>query len=291
MTASTEQNNDLNFDQEDIRRFIGLIALLLPVAVVIAAWTIPESISGSYHIPTGFPFLPYFPTPRDIFVGALFVIGAFLMSYKGHKYDQARKFWHVLTPIWPGAVAFGVKMRKREEDLVSTAGGLSAWIVALFPTKESVSKLVCPESLAGFATGANPNQVLETVSIIHLSFASILFLTTVYFCLEAFKNRLADKIEKNGKAGPEYLDPLKRRLAFYYISGVGILLTILTLGGLAILDSQGRGICVIYAQTYWAEVVMLFLFALAWITASKPWGLRTPGEEAERAAKKSASDA
>ena len=279
MPTNHGPSNNLNFSQTAIRRFIGLLALLLPVAVVISAWKIPESISGSYHTPTGFPFLPYFPTPRDIFVGALFVIGAFLMSYKGREHEQVDQFWQRLARFWPGALRWGEKWRKHQEDIVSTLGGLSAWTVALFPTKASVDKLVCPAPVIGLISPQpTPSQVLETVSMIHLSFATILFLTTVYFCLVAFRLRVSGKIETRGPAGPWYTDPLKRRLALYYFSGGGILLIILALAVMAILDSQGRGVCVIYAQTYWAEFVMLVLFGVAWITASKPRGLRDPGE-------------
>ena len=271
--------DNMVFDHEAIRRFIGLIALLLPVAVVLSAWKILDSISISYHTPTGFPFLPYFPTPRDIFVGALFVIGAFLMSYRGRQYDQARKFWVWLQRFWSGAVNFGVEMRKREEDIVSTVGGIAAWLVALFPTEEIKADGINAKPLITF--GVDQGDVLTQVSHIHLVCAAILFLTTVYFCFCAFIKRLKMKIDTRGPAGPWYSDPLNRRKILYYISGGGILLTLLFLLIMGILDSLQHGIIVIYNQTYWAEYVMLFLFGLAWLVASKPPGLIDPSEQEE----------
>jgi hypothetical protein len=273
---------DLEFDQDSIRRFIGLIALLLPVAVGIAAWQIPDSISGSYHEQADFPFLPYFPAPRDIFVGSLFVIGAFLMNYKGQEHKQVGKFWKWLARFWPGALNWGDRWRRRQEDIISTIGGLSAWVVALFPTEYIDPETVCPNPIIpfAFAPAPSPAQVTDFVSTIHLVFAAIVFLTTVYFCLGAFRVRLIGKINDRGPAGPWYRDPLKWRMTLYYISGIGILMTIVLLGLLAIFDRQGRGICVIYAQTYWAEVLMLVLFAVAWLTASKPPFLQDPSDKA-----------
>jgi hypothetical protein len=264
----------LVFDYISIRRFIGLIAIFLPLAVIVAAWDFPGSISASYHASTGFPILAYFPSPRDIFVGTLFVIGAFLMSYKGHQYepgpDEVEKFFHKLGP---NAVRFRIWERKNEEDIVSWIGGISAWIVALFPTANEPE---CAQALL-FSFESDMVKTTQTVSTIHLSFAALLFLTTVYFSLAAFKRRLNEKIEERGPAGPWYADPLKRRRFIYDLSGWTTLLLIAGLGVLGlVLD---KGVCVIEDQTYWAETVMLELFGAAWFTASKPPFLRDPSEK------------
>ncbi len=269
------------FDQDSIRLFIGLIALLLPVAVVIAAWGVPESISGSYHEPGDFPFLPYFPQPRDIFVGCLFVIGAFLMSYQGWERQQIGGFWLWLARYLPVARKWGATWRRRQEDFISSLGGISAWIVALFPTEKADPAAACRAPLAGFDLTTPADPIAAGVSTIHMIFAAILFLTTVYFCLVAFRARVVGKIQRRGTRA-WLQDALQWRLTIYYVSGYGILLVILFLGGFALFNKINSGqdfACLIRKQTYWAEVVMLFFFAAAWITASKPSFLKDASEK------------
>lgn len=86
----------LIFDYHTIRLIIGVIAMIFPLVVGIRASQITDSISWSYHT-----------NARDFFVGFLFVIGAFLISYKG---------------------------RNLRENLVGWAGGIAACVTAIFPT-------------------------------------------------------------------------------------------------------------------------------------------------------------
>jgi hypothetical protein len=273
--ANVDSSSSLVFDHIAIRRFIGLIAILLPLIVIIAAWDgLPDSISASYYASARFPFLPYFPSPRDIFVGALFVIGAFLMSYKGHTnaigLDKVEALWRRLGP---NAVRFCVWEFKHEEDIVSWIGGIAAWVVALFPTAKATECV----SVMLFALEPETNKIAEVVSNIHISAAAILFLTTVYFCLVAFKRRLNKKFVERGATSHWYSDALQRRRFVYNLSGWVTLILIVVLGLLAAILPEG--VCVIHNQTYWAETVMLELFGIAWFTASKPPFLRDPSEQ------------
>lgn len=273
--ANEDSSVSMVFDYIAIRRFIGLIAIFLPLIVIVAAWGFPGSISASYYASTGFPFLPYFASPRDIFVGALFVIGAFLMSYKGRQYvlkpNKVEKLFHQMGP---NAIRLRIWERLHEEDIVSWIGGIAAWIVALFPTANEPE---CAQILL-FSLNPETNEISQKISTIHLSFAAILFLTTVYFCLVAFKRSLNEKFKERGSEGPWYADPLQWRRFIYNLSGWVTLLLIVALGGLGFV--LGKGVCIIQNQTYWAETVMLELFGIAWFTASKPFFLRDPSEKA-----------
>ena len=97
--ANDKLKENLVFDYHTIRLLIGSIALLFPWAVSFLASGITPSISWSYHT-----------NARDVFVGFLFVIGAFLVSYKGHKpilqQDEVRDFWKWLSRFWKGASGF-----------------------------------------------------------------------------------------------------------------------------------------------------------------------------------------
>lgn len=78
---SNNSNNDskLVFSYMELRVAIGALGIALPLVTSIGAWLIfqeglQRSISNYYH--TGM---------RDVFVGALFAIGFFLLSYRGHE--------------------------------------------------------------------------------------------------------------------------------------------------------------------------------------------------------------
>jgi hypothetical protein len=81
------------------RLFIGVLAMLLPVVVVTVTWLMGDGvqrwISGYYYTPM-----------RDIFVGTLWALGVFLLSY--HGYDLA-------------------------DRLITDLAGLCAICISLFP--------------------------------------------------------------------------------------------------------------------------------------------------------------
>lgn len=66
------------FDYRTLRLIMGIIAFFMPIAVVIFSQTALASISASYY-----------SDARDIFVGSLFIVGAFLLAYNGHATSQA----------------------------------------------------------------------------------------------------------------------------------------------------------------------------------------------------------
>lgn len=234
---------NLVFDYYTIRLLIGLIAFSLPWVVGILVGYIPDSISWSYHSPA-----------RDYFVGLLFVIGGFLMSYKGNKPTLAKedvgRFWNGLSKFWKKAVKFRIRERKHEEDLVSWVGGVAAWVTALNSTSECLK--------------CDP----DTESIIHYIGAIILFSTTVYFCLIAFSDQVKRKINRDKKLlGNVGNDPKQLRLAFYQLCGWGI--AVIMLGLLVVKTGLFPSLLNIPDLTFWAEAAALVLFGTAWMIASQ----------------------
>lgn len=92
------------FDYKALRLMLGIIALSLPFVVTFVARDSLPSISASY-----------FTNARDVFVGALFVVGGLMLTYNGHTTFEA---------------------------LASKVAAVSALLVALFPT----SKVACESS-------------------------------------------------------------------------------------------------------------------------------------------------
>jgi len=80
MSAS---NNSKVFDYRALRLLVGIIAFAIPICVTLISSNPLSSISASY-----------FTEARDVFVGMLFIVGAFLWAYNGHSKPQcyASKF-------------------------------------------------------------------------------------------------------------------------------------------------------------------------------------------------------
>jgi hypothetical protein len=95
MSLSKSSQRVPTFSSESIRLMVGLITFILPILVSIISFTRLTSISASYYTKA-----------HDVFVGLLFILGAFLVVYKGHT----------LTENW-----------------IANLGGLAAIIAALFP--------------------------------------------------------------------------------------------------------------------------------------------------------------
>lgn len=252
---SPESQDNLIFDYHTIRLIIGLIAMLLPVVVGVRASGILDSISWSYHT-----------NARDIFVGLLFVIGAFLISYKGHKPTLQKKdigkFWNWVNSFWKKAIDFRIWERKHEEDLVGWIGGIAAGLTAVFPTALCLGE-DCPD---------------DPISRIHYLSAIVLFSTTVYFCLVAFRISVNKKLE-DAQALSEKVgtDPILLRRRIYSFCGWGIVAVML---GLVVV--KFTSLHTIKNITFWAETFALELFGAAWLIASHYLPVVTSEQERQK---------
>ena len=157
--AASKFNDQLTFNPRTLRLTIGALAFAFPAAVIALTGKITTSISASYHeVQT-----------RDVFVGFLFIIGALLISYKGHTQEKtASESGSILARTWEW-------LKQYQEDVVSTIGGIAAILTALSPTACNG----CP---------------MDTKANIHMIGAFILFSTVVYFCQIAFLRSLNQKL-------------------------------------------------------------------------------------------------
>jgi len=137
-----------------LRRVIGILGLLLPFILSIGAWIvfnkgIQSSVSAYYY--TGM---------RNVFVGILFTIGFFLLSYRG--YD----------PI---------------DNIVGNFGFVFAVCVAIFPT--------APDGLV-----SNLQKVLGTVHLISASlFFLTLILFSLFLFTKTNKDKSLMTRQKKGR--------------------------------------------------------------------------------------------
>ena len=241
MKGGTIEGEGLIFDYHTIRLIIGFIAMIFPLIVYIRAAKITDSISWSYYTDA-----------RDLFVGFLFVIGAFLISYKGRKTiirpDDVGSLWKWISRFWKGAVNFRIWEKKHEEDLVGWAGGIAACVTATCPT--------------AFCIG--PDCPSDWKSNIHYIGAVVLFSTTIYFCLVAFLGQVKAKIKEDEAIGLIGNTPKKRRKKVYQFCGWGIAIVMLGLFFMKIAQFEPTK-----NFTFWVEAVALELFGIAWAVASQ----------------------
>jgi hypothetical protein len=159
--ATNPSKEDLVFNYRTLRLIIGALAFAFPAVVIALTGKITTSISASYHeVET-----------REVFVGFLFILGALLISYKGHLQGETKK---ESETIWQWIVSFRWLI-VYQEDIISTIGGFAAIFTALYPT-------------------ACDGCSMDTRATIHTTGAFILFSTVVYFSLIAFLRSLNQKL-------------------------------------------------------------------------------------------------
>ncbi|WP_432201340.1 hypothetical protein ACRAQ7_03840 [Erythrobacter sp. W53] len=121
-----------------LRIGMALIAILMPIWLVVGGGlsTIQTSLSAYYHFDMG--------KMRDVFVGILWAIGAFLFFYKGYT---------------------------RRENAALTVAGLAAVVVAMVP-------MACNPSICAPSTTLMPAS-----GSVHGTAAIIFFLLVAYVCI------------------------------------------------------------------------------------------------------------
>ena len=151
MPHRTREDYVLSFYR--VRQALGVLGLAFPCLLLFGGLMhdakIHPSISDYYHT-----------TLRDIFVGTLFAIGIFLVSYKGHQRQPGE-------PL--------------SDNLAATLAGIGAFGLAIFPNR------FAPETLNIF------QYYLEAkASVLHFGSAILFLGAMAYFCLGKFA-RTADR--------------------------------------------------------------------------------------------------
>ena len=142
MPKKAKEDNSLVFSYLTLRKAIGLLGLALPFVLSFGAFLIfRQQLQGSIsHY--------YWTGMRDVFVGMLFAIAFFLLSYRG--YARADRIAGILACVF----AVGV---------------------AVFPTVQGA------EAVTGPSVGT-----ARIVGTVHFIFAAAFFATLIYFSLVLF---------------------------------------------------------------------------------------------------------
>ena len=149
MEQAIAQQDELALSQLSLRKGLGILGLALPavlaaVTALSPAITLQRSLSAYYYI----------PHLRDLLVGVLWAIGAFLVFYQGYR-SVPRAFQKL--PRWIS--------RHMTDTKLTTLAGVGALVTAILPTCEIQeacgSKLIAGAHLAGAVTFLGTLAVLS----------------------------------------------------------------------------------------------------------------------------------
>lgn len=185
----------------------------------------------------------YYSFGHIIFVGTLCIMGGLFGTYRG---------------------------KDQKENRVSNACGILAVLVAIFPTQfkgyegDVYVKILYYEC---WFTG------------VHYISACILFLLFSVFCLNFFQN--SDKEQDGEVLSPEEKEKKKRRNIYYKFCGYGIIISVLLIGGIAILECYNKQLVeanlFLKYSTLIFETTSLFFFSTSWLLKSSDfWNEKIP---------------
>lgn len=149
MEQAARQQDELALSQLSLRKGLGVLGLALPIVLLMVSGlsptiTLQRSLSAYYYV----------PHLRDLLVGVLWAIGAFLVFYQGYR-TVPRAFQTL--PQWIS--------RHMTDTKLTTLAGIGALITAILPTCEVQdacgSKLMAAAHLAGSVTFLGTLAVLS----------------------------------------------------------------------------------------------------------------------------------
>jgi hypothetical protein len=219
MEQAVRQNDELALSQLSLRKGLGLLGLALPAVFLLGSPGIPlqRSLSAYYYI----------PHLRDLLVGVLWAIGAFLVFYRG--YSTVPKPFHRL-PAWLS--------RHMTDTKLTTLAGIGALATALLPTCETPAQ--CGNT---FVAG------LHVVGAV--TFLGTLAVLSIWAFTESDTN-------------PKDWDTAKRWSNRVYTTCGWTILAALVAAGL-VLKFHITAIGPFTQPIFWLESVAIWAFGLSWL--------------------------
>lgn len=206
---------------------VGVIAITLPVVLPVTDWLIDdESLRGSISS-------YYYGRPKIWFVGSLFALGVFFLSY---EYPPRRGF--------------------RVDFWCSVAASLAAIGVAMCPTASAGERATGGEAL---------------VATLHLVFAGTLFVLLAFFCLRfsraltALDEGVTDTLRRGLRTPAEETPGSRVDRVFPTVFRVAAAVIVGCIGAILLVnlrDWEGTWV-------YWFEAIAVEAFGVAWFVRSR----------------------
>lgn len=129
MEQATRQQDELALSQLTLRKGLGILGIALPLVLALAS-----ALNSDIDLRRSLSAYYYAPHLRDMLVGVLWAIGAFLVFYRG--YGSVPSAFQKL-PNWLS--------RHMTDTKLTTLAGIGALMAAILPTCEFQDK--CPTQL------------------------------------------------------------------------------------------------------------------------------------------------
>lgn len=254
---SRQSTSDYVVSQQFLAFLVGAVAFLLPVVLIGGAVNARvcfyDSISHFYYS----QFL------GNVFVGALFFIGTFLMAYRGES---------------------------GSENTLATIAGFCAYGIALFPTSGAGCEIAgfSGRVLADISIAGDPPLLMLEVpdqtasyfelsamaSALHYISAGFLFSFLAYYCFFVFTRVVQDQ---HFEDGTEVLTREKRyRNQIYLLCGSVIVIAMVIIAGKSLSGRITGSEWLWWDQqnvTFWLETAILWAFGLAWMVKGRFLGM------------------
>ncbi len=236
-------NSDLFHDPKKLRKMVGLTGILLPTSLLLIGLVFPQVCT--YKTMSEYYFAPF---AGDIFVGFLFFIGFFLISYKGDfSYGDNTK-WDDRLSTFAGICTFGIALFPVEGY---SCGFQGEKIRAYIDTAQQCTGSIC------HAVDFVDYSLFSQSANLHILATSGYFLSLAYFSIFIFTKTSPDGHMSDAK---------KKRNMVYKISGYTIISVLIVIGvkPLLIDHTSYAALWDKLAITFFLETLGLVAFGLAW---------------------------
>lgn len=138
MEMAAKQQDELALSQLTLRRGLGILGIALPLVLFLAS-----ALNSDIDLRRSISAYYYAPHLRDMLVGVLWAIGAFLVFYRG--YARIPSAFQKL-PVWLN--------RHMTDSKLTTLAGIGALTAAILPTCEFQDKCPTPVIAGGHLVGS-----------------------------------------------------------------------------------------------------------------------------------------
>jgi hypothetical protein len=250
------------FHYRTLRTLIGLAAFAIIILCVILYHVNASSDVETAAYPTSLS-LTYHLGARDVFVGILFIVGSFLLAYKGHSSTERK------VAFFAAVFAVSVALFPTSMDKL--------WVVE---NGFEIDQRVCEapyslEELKALAPDAKQKlcntSLIGSAPTIHMVAAVLLIGSLIYFC-RVFYLRAGKKLALAGLSTQDELT-LKKRVLIYKACLVAMVISIPLFMGLSYFFPAFD------TAVFWIEVVCLSAFGVSWLVAGKQLILKLPNKD------------
>lgn len=224
----TDKTNTTVAPRQSIRRLIGLVGLLLPIALIGGGYWQSQNFQTSLS-------MYYYTDLRDVFVGAMAALGVLFLCYQGYSRRKGDLFTDRFFAFWAGIGAIGIAFLPMPRGSYQALGGCS------------LDALKAPT--LGLAKTCG-----------HVGFAGLFIISLAMFSLILFRSRDGARAEMSPRK--------RRRNRTFGAAGLLTILSVAGIVGFFQGPVQYTSLVAQYNPVLWLEALAVSSIAWAWLAKS-----------------------